>query len=199
MLESNMTPTRMQRYRKYRCKLPFLTTLSFYTGCLFYRRDSFSKYFARILKRQENDRSLNSKKNSVCVCESSYHVQNGIYNMQGLCNALAQNGPKQGKNLKTFKRKREIVKAAQSLSIDQKHLSQLVFFLTFVKNAIQVCMCILSYPSVLTPKKRKTRLAGKTRTYLWACPLTPIPVMKIQSGLTQVAYCVEKSVLVLFT
>ena len=33
-----------------------------------------------------------------------------------------------------------------------------------------------SSPSdVLTPKERKTRLAGKMRTYLWACPLTPIP------------------------
>ena len=30
-----------------------------------------------------------------------------------------------------------------------------------------------SSPSdALTPKKRKTRLAGKMRTYLWACPLT---------------------------
>ena len=38
---------------------------------------------------------------------------------------------------------------------------------------------IFSYPSALTPKKRKTRLAGKTRTYLWACPLTLIPVTKI--------------------
>ena len=57
-----------------------------------------------------------------------------------MCNAIVQNGPKQGKNLKTFKWKRKIVKAAQSLSIDQKHLTQLVF-LTFVKNAIQVCMC----------------------------------------------------------
>ena len=27
----------------------------------------------------------------------------------------------------------------------------------------------------LTRKKRKTRLAGKMRTYLWACPLTPTP------------------------
>ena len=27
----------------------------------------------------------------------------------------------------------------------------------------------------LTRKKRKTRLAGKMRTYLWACPLTPQP------------------------
>ena len=33
-----------------------------------------------------------------------------------------------------------------------------------------------SSPSdALTPKKRKTRLAGKMRTYLWACPLTPTP------------------------
>ena len=33
-----------------------------------------------------------------------------------------------------------------------------------------------SSPSdVLTPKKKKTRLAGKMRTYLWACPLTPTP------------------------
>ena len=33
-----------------------------------------------------------------------------------------------------------------------------------------------SSPSdAFTPKKRKTRLAGKTRTYLWACPLTPTP------------------------
>ena len=36
----------------------------------------FSKYFARILKRQENDRS---KKNSVSVGEPPYHVQNDIY------------------------------------------------------------------------------------------------------------------------
>ena len=28
---------------------------------------------------------------------------------------------------------------------------------------------------VLTPKKKKTRLAGKMRIYLWACPLTPTP------------------------
>ena len=28
---------------------------------------------------------------------------------------------------------------------------------------------------VLTPKKKKTRLAGKMRTYLWAYPLTPTP------------------------
>ena len=53
-----------------------------------------------------------------------------------MCNAIARNSPKQGKNLKTFKWKRKIVKVAQSLSIDPKHLSQLVFFLTFVKNAI---------------------------------------------------------------
>ena len=40
----------------------------------------FSKYFARILKRQENDRSLNSKKkNSDSVGEPPYHVQNDIY------------------------------------------------------------------------------------------------------------------------
>ena len=33
-----------------------------------------------------------------------------------------------------------------------------------------------SSPSdALTPKKRKARLAGKMRTYLWACPLTPHP------------------------
>ena len=33
-----------------------------------------------------------------------------------------------------------------------------------------------SSPSdALTPKKRKTRLAGKMRTYLWACPLTATP------------------------
>ena len=33
-----------------------------------------------------------------------------------------------------------------------------------------------SSPSdALTPKIRKTRLAGKMRTYLWACPLTPRP------------------------
>ena len=39
---------------------------------------------------------------------------------------------------------------------------------------------IFSYPSALTPKKRKTRLAGKTRTlYLWVCLLTLIPVTKI--------------------
>ena len=28
---------------------------------------------------------------------------------------------------------------------------------------------------VLTPKKKKTRSAGKMRTYLWACQLTPTP------------------------
>ena len=44
-----------------------------------------------------------------------------------MCNAIARNSPKQGKNLKTFRWKRKIVKAAQSLSIDQKHLSRLVF------------------------------------------------------------------------
>ena len=27
----------------------------------------------------------------------------------------------------------------------------------------------------LTPKKRKSGFAGKMRTYLWACPLTPTP------------------------
>ena len=33
-----------------------------------------------------------------------------------------------------------------------------------------------SSPSdALTPKKRKTRLAGKMRTYPWARPLTPTP------------------------
>ena len=32
-----------------------------------------------------------------------------------------------------------------------------------------------SSPSDLTPEKRKTCLAGKTRTYLWVCPLTPTP------------------------
>ena len=33
-----------------------------------------------------------------------------------------------------------------------------------------------SSPSdTLTPKKQKTRLAGKVRTYLWACPLHPHP------------------------
>ena len=33
-----------------------------------------------------------------------------------------------------------------------------------------------SSPSdALTPKKKKTRLAGKMRTYLWTCPLTPHP------------------------
>ena len=32
------------------------------------------------------------------------------------------------------------------------------------------------FPSdTLTPKKQKTRLAGKVRTYLWACPLHPHP------------------------
>ena len=36
-----------------------------------------------------------------------------------------------------------------------------------------------SSPSdALTPKIRKTRLAGKMRTYLWACPLTPRPPLK---------------------
>ena len=44
-----------------------------------------------------------------------------------MCNAIARNSPKQGKNLKTLRWKRKIVKAAQSLSIDQKHLSRLVF------------------------------------------------------------------------
>ena len=33
-----------------------------------------------------------------------------------------------------------------------------------------------SSPSdALTPKKRKTRLAGKMRTNLWAWPITPTP------------------------
>ena len=32
-----------------------------------------------------------------------------------------------------------------------------------------------SLSDALTPKKRKTRLAGKMRTYLWACPLTATP------------------------
>ena len=27
----------------------------------------------------------------------------------------------------------------------------------------------------LTPKEGKTRFAGKMRTYLWACPVTPTP------------------------
>ena len=32
---------------------------------------------------------------------------------------------------------------------------------------------------VLTPKEKKTRLAGKMRTYLWACPLTPTPQLHL--------------------
>ena len=43
-----------------------------------------------------------------------------------------------------------------------------------------------SSPSdVLTPKKKKTRLAGKMRTYLWACPLTPTP----QPHLPSLCFC----------
>ena len=34
-----------------------------------------------------------------------------------MCNAIARSGPKQGKNLETFRWKRKIVKAAQSLSL----------------------------------------------------------------------------------
>ena len=34
---------------------------------------------------------------------------------------------------------------------------------------------------VLTPKEKKTRLAGKMRTYLWACPLTPTPQPQLSS------------------
>ena len=64
-----------------------------------------------------------------------------------------------------------------------------------------------SSPSdALTPKKRKTRLAGKMRTYLWACPLTatsqphlPFPCFcKIKMRGSQVAYCMRKSFLELF-
>ena len=38
-----------------------------------------------------------------------------------------------------------------------------------------------SSPSDLTPEKRKTCLAGKTKTYLWAWPLTPTPRPHISS------------------
>ena len=54
------------------------------------------------------------------------------------------------------------------------------------------------------PKKRKTRLAGKMRTYLWARPLTsqphlPFPCFcKIKMRGSQVAYCMKKSFLELF-
>ena len=149
MLESNMTPTRMQRYRKDRCKLPFLTTLSFYTGCLFYSRDSFSKYFARILKRQENDRSLKSKKkNSVCVCEPPYHVQNYIYiyiyiyiyNMQGCVMQSYEMALNKGKTLKLSSGKGKSSRLRKAYLLT-KNIYPNQFFLTFVKNAIQVCMC----------------------------------------------------------
>ena len=43
-----------------------------------------------------------------------------------------------------------------------------------------------SSPSdALTPKKRKTRLAGKMRTNLWACPITPT----LQTHLTSPCLC----------
>ena len=145
MLESNMTPTRMQRYRKYRCKLPFLTTLSFYTGCLFYRRDSFSKYFARILKRQENDRSLNSKKKKIqsvyvsllITCKIIYIY---IYNMQGCVMQSHEMALNKEKTLKLSggKGKSSRLRKAYLLT---KNICPDQFFLTFVKNAIQVCMC----------------------------------------------------------
>ena len=34
----------------------------------------------------------------------------------------------------------------------------------------------------LTPKKGKTRFAGKIRTYLWACPVTPTPQPNLSSS-----------------
>ena len=45
-------------------------------------------------------------------------------------------------------------------------------FLTGRKKQKEVICCS---SDALTLKKRKTRLAGTTRTYLWACPLTPTP------------------------
>ena len=42
-----------------------------------------------------------------------------------------------------------------------------------------------SSPSeALTPKRRKSRLAGKMRTYLWACPLNPTPHPPTPSSLS---------------
>lgn len=58
-----------------------------------------------------------------------------------MSNAIARNGLKPWKNLKTFMRKRKIVKAVYKLIYWSKKSVQISFFLTFViKNAIQVYM-----------------------------------------------------------
>ena len=45
----------------------------------------------------------------------------------------------------------------------------------FRRSKVKRCDQESSPGDALTPKKRKTRLAGKMRTYLWACPLTATP------------------------
>ena len=45
----------------------------------------------------------------------------------------------------------------------------------FRRSKVKRCDEESSPGNALTPKKRKTRLAGKMRTYLWACPLTANP------------------------
>ena len=45
----------------------------------------------------------------------------------------------------------------------------------FRRSKVKRCDEESSPGNALTPKKRKTRLAGKMRTYLWACPLTATP------------------------
>ena len=45
----------------------------------------------------------------------------------------------------------------------------------FRRSKVKRCDEESSPSDALTPKKRKTRLAGKMRTYLWVCPLTPHP------------------------
>ena len=45
----------------------------------------------------------------------------------------------------------------------------------FRRSKVKRCDEESSPSDALTPKKRKTRLAGKMRTYLWVCQLTPHP------------------------
>ena len=45
----------------------------------------------------------------------------------------------------------------------------------FRRPKVKRCDEASSPSDALTPKERKTRLAGKMRTYLWVCLLTPTP------------------------
>ena len=104
----------MQRYRKHRRKFPFLTTLSFYSDCLFGRKDRFFQVFTRILKVMSMIGHQTEKKiqfvyvGLLIMCKTIYITCRVRY-------GIARNGPKRRKNLKTFKRKRKIVKAVYKL------------------------------------------------------------------------------------